>query len=242
MTVYIYDKNSLQVIAMPEVRFLDKFKEKPNLFYPPYDSNTMVYTLNELVNPIIDNNKIREMTEYELVKSGKITLNEGSYLDEENKSVVNVPRPNDYSIWNTETNTWVVDNNLLNNKKKELKTKLLQQLNVAKNNFLNQNIEIEKGSKKYLFSNNNVDRDNLFTKLILMNILGQNKLEKVKVINSNENVEFITLELSEIKTLMGKIQDIIEIADVYEQTAITGINRYSIEQLETLNVNEFFVI
>ena len=41
---------------------------------------------------------------------------------------------------------------------------------------------------------------------------------------------------------MGKIQDIIEIADVYEQTAITGINRYNIEQLETLNVNEFFVI
>ena len=242
MTVYIYDKNSLQVIAMPEVRFLDKFKENPNLFYPPYDSNTMIYSLNELVNPIIDNNEIREMTEYELVKSGKITLNEGSYLNEDNKTVITVQRPNDYSIWNTETNTWVVDNNLLNNKKKELKTKLLQQLNVAKNNFLNQNIEIEKGSKKYLFSNNNVDRDNLFTKLMLMNILGQNKLEKVKVINSNENVEFITLELSEIKTLMGKIQDIIEIADVYEQTAITGINRYSIEQLETLNVNEFFII
>lgn len=242
MTVYIYDKNSLQVIAMPEVRFLDKFKENPNLFYPPYDSNTMIYSLNELVNPIIDNNEIREMTEYELVKNGKITLNEGSYLNEENKTVITVQRPNDYSIWNTETNTWVVDNNLLSNKKKELKTKLLQQLNVAKNNFLNQNIEIEKGSKKYLFSNNNINRDNLFTKLILMNILGQNKLEKVKVINSNENVEFITLELSEIKVLMGKIQDIIEIADVYEQTAITGINRYSIEQLETLNVNEFFVI
>lgn len=242
MTVYIYDKNSLQVIAMPEVRFLDKFKENPNLFYPLYDSNTMTYSLNELVNPIIDNNSIREMTEYELVKSGKITLNEGSYLNEDNKTVVSIPRPNDYSVWKTETNTWVVDNNLLNNKKKELKTKLLQQLNVAKNNFLNQNIEIEKGSKKYLFSNNNVDRDNLFTKLILMNILNQNKLEKVKVINSNENVEFITLELSEIKTLMGKIQDIIEIADVYEQTAITGINRYNIEQLETLNVNEFFVI
>ncbi len=242
MTVYIYDKNSLQVIAMPEVRFLDKFKENPNLFYPPYDNGTMIYSLNELVNPIIDNNDIREMTEYELVKNGKITLNEGSYLDEENKTVITIQRPNDYSIWNTETNTWLVDNNLLNNKKKELKTKLLQQLNVAKNNFLNQNIEIEKSGKKYLFSNNNVDRDNLFTKLILMNILNQNKLEKVKVINSNENVEFITLELPEIKTLMGKIQDIIEIADVYEQTAITGINRYSIEQLETLNVNEFFVI
>jgi hypothetical protein len=242
MTVYIYDKNSLQVIAMPEVRFLDKFKENPNLFYPLYDSNTMTYSLNELFNPIIDNNSIREMTEYELVKSGKITLNEGSYLDEENKSVVNVPRPNDYSIWNTETNTWVVDNNLLNNKKKEIKTKLLQELTIAKDKFLNQHIEIEKNGKKYLFSNNNVDRDNLFTKLMLMNILGQNKLEKVKVINSNENVEFITLELPEIKTLMGTIQDIIEIADVYEQTAITGINRYSIEQLETLNVNEFFVI
>ena len=59
MTLYIYDKNTLQLIAIPEVRFLDKFKENPNIFYPFYDSNTMIYSMNELIYPIIDNNEIR---------------------------------------------------------------------------------------------------------------------------------------------------------------------------------------
>ena len=109
MTVYIYDKNSLQVIAMPEVRFLDKFKENPNLFYPPYDNNTMIYSLNELVNPIIDNNEIKEMTEYEKVKTGKRILDDGSYLDETNETIVTISKPNEYSKWDKDSNTWVED-------------------------------------------------------------------------------------------------------------------------------------
>lgn len=121
MTVYIYDRNSLQVIAQPEVRFLEKFKENPNLFYPPYDNNTMIYSLNELINPIIDNNEIREMTEYELVKSNKMELNDGEYLDEGNKTVVFVEKPNEWSIWNKENNKWVEDINLKNKKKRRIK-------------------------------------------------------------------------------------------------------------------------
>ena len=242
MTVYIYDRNSLQVIAQPEVRFLEKFKENPNLFYPPYDNNTMIYSLNELINPIIDNNEIREMTEYELVKSNKMELNDGEYLDEGNKTVVFVEKPNEWSIWNKENNKWVEDINLKNKKREELKNLVLNNLLVAKNNFINQKIEIEKDSKKYIFTNNVNDRNSLFVKLQLMNVLNQNSIEKLKVINSLGNIEFISLDTNDIKKLMGKIQDIIEIADVNEQTALTGMDRYSIEQLQALNVDEFFTL
>ena len=82
----------------------------------------------------------------------------------------------------------------------------------------------------------------MFVKLQLMNVLNQNSIEKLKVINSLGNIEFISLDTNDIKKLMGKIQDIIEIADVNEQTALTGMDRYSIEQLQALNVDEFFTL
>jgi len=53
-------------------------------------------------------------------------------------------------------------------------------------------------------------------------------------------VEFIELNRSELKDLATKIQDIIEIADVAEQMAVAGINRYTIEQMLELNVSDFF--
>lgn len=242
MTVYIYDRNSLQKIAMPEVRFLDRFKENPSLFYPLYDKNTMVYSFNELINPIIENNEIREMTHYELVKNGKLNLNNGEYLNDTNKTIVFVEKPNEWSVWDKNTNKWLIDESLKNKKREELKNKLLNDLIIAKNKFINQEIEIENNGKKYIFKNTVYDRENLFTKLSLMNVLGQNKIEKIKVINNLGNVEFITLGLNELKTLMTKIQDIIEISDVNEQTALTGMDRYSIEQLQRLDVNEFFVL
>ncbi len=242
MTVYIYDRNSLQVIAQPEVRFLDKFRENPNLFYPPYDNETMIYSLNELSNPIIDNNEIRETTHYELVKNGKLSLNDGEYLNETEKTVMFIEKPNEWSIWDKNTNRWVEDTNLKNKKRGELKNLVLNNLLVAKNNFINQKIEIEKDSKKYIFTNNVNDRNSLFVKLQLMNVLNQNSIEKLKVLNDLGNIEFISLDISGIKKLMSKIQDIIEVADVNEQTALTGMDRYSIEQLQALDVNEFFVL
>lgn len=242
MNVVIYDKKSLEIIARPVITNLEDFKGNPNLFYPLYDKDTMVYSLNELTNPIIDNNEIREMTHYELVKNGKLNLNDGEYFNDTNKIIVYIEKPNEWSIWDKNVNKWVVDENLKNKKKEELKNKLLTDLITAKDKFINQEIEIEVKGEKYIFKNSIYDRENLFTKLSLMNILNQNKIEKVKVINSLGNVEFIDLEINELRTLMTKIKDIIEVSDVNEQTALTGMDRYSIEQLQRLDVNEFFVL
>lgn len=242
--IYIYLIATMKCIAKPVITGIEDFKKNPNLFYPNWNDTIMKWSEVLLDNPIVDlkTGELREMSKCELIKNGKLNLNDGEYLNEGNKTIVFVEKPNDWSIWSKVNSKWEEDINLKNKKREELKSLVLNKLLIAKNNFINQKIEIEKNGKKYIFTNNVNDRNNLFVKLQLMNILNQNSIEKLKVINSLGNIEFISLDINDIKKLMNKIQDIIEVADVNEQTALTGMDRYSIEQLQRLDVNEFFVL
>ena len=240
--VYIYSVDSLECIARPTITTVESFKEKPNLFYPLWDEKTMKFSETLLNNPIIDskNGELREMTEVEKIKSGKIVLSDGSYLDEVNETIVTIAKPNDWSVWDKDSHTWKVDNDLLNTKLRELREKALKDLVEAKSNFLNQPLEIEKDSQKYTFENNERNRNSLSLKMSLMWTLEQDKIEKVKVLNDKKMVEFIELNRAELKVLAKKIQDILEIADMAEQMAVVGISRYTIEQMSDLNVKDFF--
>ena len=240
--VYIYEVNSLECIARPTITTIESFKEKPNLFYPLWNEETMKFSETLLNNPTVDlkTGELREMTEVEKIKAGKTTLSDGSYLDEVNETIVTIAKPNDWSVWDKNSNTWKVDNNLLNEKLKELRTKASKDLIEAKLNFLNQALEIEKAGKKYTFENNEENRNRLALKFSLMSLLEQDKIEKVTVLNDKKMVEFIELNRTELKDLAKKIQDIIEIADVAEQMAVVGISRYTIDQMLELNVNDFF--
>lgn len=242
MIIYIYDKNTLELIAQPMTLGVEKFKENPNLFFPDWNPETMVFSTSLLLNPILDEvtGELREMNEYEQIVAEKLFLADGEYLDEKTKSVKRVSKPNDWSIWDRENKKWKVDNTLMNERKKELKEKLLQDLAEAKSNYLNQTIEIEKTGKKYTFENSEKNRNRLSLKISLMWILGQEKIEKVKAQNDKGLVEFLELNRTELKVLAEKIQNIIEVADMAEQTAVTGLERYSIEQLMSLDVNDFF--
>ena len=240
--VYIYEANSLECIARPTVTTIEEFKEKPNLFYPLWDEKTMKFSETLLNNPVINSKtgELREMTEVEKIKSGKTVLSDGSYLDEENETIVTIAKPNEWSVWDKDPHAWKVDNDLLNAKLKELRERALKDLAEAKSNFLNQPLEIEKAGKKYTFENNEKNRNSLSLKMSLMWTLEQEKIEKVKVLNDKKMVEFIELDRSELKVLAKKIQDIIEIADMAEQMAVVGISRYTIEQMLDLNVKDFF--
>ena len=116
----------------------------------------------------------------------------------------------------------------------------MQDLAEAKSNYLNQTISVDKNGKKYTFENSEKNRNRLSLKISLMWVLEQDKIEKVKAQNNKGLIEFIELNKAELKVLSKKIQDIIEIADIAEQTAVTGLERYSIEQLMELDVNDFF--
>ena len=242
MIINIYDKNTLELIAQPMTLGVEKFKENPNLFFPDWNSETMTFSTSLLINPVVDTEtgELREMNEYEQIVAEKLFLADGEYLDEKTKSVKRVAKPNEWSTWDKITNTWKIDNSLLESKKNELKKKLLQDLAEAKSNYLNQTIEIEKNSKKYTFENNEKNRNRLSLKISLMWVLEQDKIEKVKAQNDKGLIEFIELNKAELKILAGKIQDLIQIADIAEQMAVTGLERYSIEQLLELDVNDFF--
>ena len=240
--VYIYLIATMECIARPTITTIEEFKEKPNLFYPDWNDKTMKWSEVLLNNPTVDSKtgELREMTEVEKIKSGKTTLSDGSYLDEVNETIVTIAKPNDWSVWDKNSNTWKVDNNLLNKKLKELRTKASKDLVEAKLNFLNQALEIEKAGKKYTFENKEENRNRLALKFSLMSLLEQDKIEKVKVLNDKGLVEFIELNKTELKALATKIQDIIEVADMGEQMAVVGISRYTIDQMLELNVNDFF--
>ena len=240
--IYIYLIATMECIARPTVTTAEEFKKNPNLFYPDWNEETMKYSTSLLSNPVLDEKtgELREMTEVEKIKAGKTVLSDGSYLDEVNETIVTIAKPNDWSVWDKDSHAWKVDNNLLNKKLKELRTKASKDLVEAKLNFLNQALEIEKAGKKYTFENNEENRNRLALKFSLMSLLEQDKIEKVKVLNDKKMVEFIELNRTELKDLAKKIQDIVEVADMAEQMAVVGISRYNIEQMSGLNVSDFF--
>ena len=240
--IYIYLIATMECIARPTVTTAEEFKKNPNLFYPDWNEETMKYSTSLLSNPVLDKKtgELREMTEAEKIKAGKTVLSDGSYLDEVNETIVTIAKPNDWSVWDKDSHAWKVDNNLLNKKLKELRTKASKDLVEAKLNFLNQALEIEKAGKKYTFENNEKNRNSLSLKMSLMWTLEQDKIEKVKVLNDKKMVEFIELDRSELKVLAKKIQDILEIADMAEQMAVVGISRYTIDQMLELKVEGFF--
>lgn len=240
--IYIYLIATMECIARPTVTTAEEFKKNPSLFYPDWNKETMKFSETLLNNPVIDSKteELREMTEVEKIKAGKRVLDDGNYLDEVNETIVTIAKPNEWSVWDKDSNTWKVDNDLMNKKLKELREKALKDLAEAKSNFLNQTLEIEKSSKKYTFENNEKNRNSLSLKMSLMWTLEQDKIEKVKVLNDKELVEFIELNRAELKVLAKKIQDILEIADMAEQMAVVGISRYTIDQMLELNVSDFF--
>ena len=240
--IYIYLIATMKCIARPTVTTAEEFKKNPSLFYPDWNEEAMKYSTSLLSNPVLDEKtgELREMTEVEKIKTGKTTLSDGSYLDEVNETIVTIAKPNEWSVWDKNSNTWKVDNDLLNKKLKELREKALKDLAEAKSNFLNQPLEIEKSSKKYTFENNEKNRNSLSLKMSLMWTLEQDKIEKVKVLNDKGLVEFIELSKTELKALATKIQDIIEVADMAEQMAVVGISRYTIDQMLELKVEDFF--
>ena len=240
--IYIYLIATMECIAQPVTTGIEKFKENPNLFYPDWNEETMKFSETLLNNPVVDSKtgELREMTEVEKIKAGKTVLSDGSYLDEVNETIVTIAKPNEWSVWDKDSHTWKVDNDLLNKKLKELREKALKDLAEAKSNFLNQPLEIEKDGKKYIFENNEKNRNSLSLKMSLMWTLEQDKIEKVKVSNGKGLVEFIELNKTELKALATKIQDIIEVADMAEQMAVAGLERYTIDQMLELNVKDFF--
>ena len=237
--VYLYDKNG-NIIGIFLAPSQKKFEADKLRYCSEYREGENFISYTEIKNPVLDSKtgKLREMTILEQIQAGILILLDGQYLESE--EIKTITKPNEWSVWDKDSHAWKIDNNLLNKKLKELRTKASKDLVEAKLNFLNQALEIEKAGKKYTFENNEENRNRLALKFSLMSLLEQDKIEKVKVLNDKGLVEFIELNKTELKALATKIQDIIEVADMGEQMAVVGISRYTIEQLLELDVSDFF--
>lgn len=100
MVINIYNKNSLEIVAKPFITDFEAFKNNPVEFYPDWDGQTMLYSLNEVVHPKLVNGEIVEKTRLELVKEGVEQLNSNEII-RENEIVSVELRPYEYIEYNT---------------------------------------------------------------------------------------------------------------------------------------------
>ena len=174
--VYLYDKNG-NIIGIFLAPSQKKFEADKLRYCSEYREGENFISYTEIKNPVLDSKtgKLREMTILEQIQAGILILLDGQYL--EGEEIKTITKPNEWSVWDKNRNTWKVDNDLLNAKLKELREKALKDLAEAKLNFLNQSLEIEKAGKKYTFENNEKNRNSLSLKMSLMWTLEQEKIE-----------------------------------------------------------------
>ncbi len=119
--IYIYNKETLELLGVPFITTLEEFKEKPTEFYPDWDNRTMIIAETEIQYPIIDETGIlREMTKYEKYQKGLyelqfneviykddiLVLEQGQYVDESGV-LQTVPKIEGTKIeWNWELHEW----------------------------------------------------------------------------------------------------------------------------------------
>lgn len=155
MVINIYNKNSLEIVAKPFITDFEAFKNNPVEFYPDWDGQTMLYSLNEVVHPKLVNGEIVEKTRLELVKEGVEQLNSNEII-RENEIVSVELRPYEY-----------IENNTIKYKRDDRIVELLKNL---------KDIQVEYSEAEFVFQekykqkNRELDQNNL-SKLITMFII-----------------------------------------------------------------------
>lgn len=153
--VVIYKKDTLEVIGRPYVTNIEEFNNNPVEFYPDWNNQTMIYTLNEVMHPKLVDGEIVEKTRLELVKEGIETLNPNELLKGDEIVAVEL-KPYEY-----------IENNTVKYRKNERIEDLLKEL---------KEIQVEYSESEFVFQekykqkNRELDQNNL-SKLITMFIV-----------------------------------------------------------------------
>jgi|GEM_PF-2811672 hypothetical protein len=130
-----------------------------------------------------------------------------------------------------------------NNEKSTIKGYILRDLEIAKKDNLNQEIEIDVqidgSNEKVKFINSELDRRMFMSNLVLMKILNKNKF-KIKVRKSDNKIIFIETTDDIINKISDEIYNNIEQVELIEQTVLQGLDKYTLEQLKEINVYDYF--
>ena len=155
MIITIYNKNPLEIVAKPFITDFEAFKKNPTKFYPDWNNQTMLYSLNEVVHPKLVDGEIVEKTRLELVKEGIEQLNSNELLKADEIVAVEL-KPYEY-----------IENNTVKYKRDERIEELLKEL---------KDIQVEYSESEFVFQekykqkNRELDQNNL-SKLITMFIV-----------------------------------------------------------------------
>lgn len=196
--------------------------------------------MRKLVIEIV-NNKPRNYYYKDSVKSDNILYDKYVEID---KDKIDLNNLDCYVYANDELS---FDNTLLEAKKNErknyLKKNILSSLEFAKEKALNQEIELETligtDKEKVIFVSDSYSRRLFIDNLILVKTLNKDKF-KIRVRNSKNQLIFIEIKEDLIKKISENIFNTIEQVELIEQTVLQGLDKYTLEQLEQLNVYEFF--
>lgn len=155
MVINIYNKNSLEIVAKPFIIDFEAFKNNPVEFYPDWNGQTMLYSLNEVIHPKLVDGEIVEKTRLELVKEGIEQLNSNELI-RENEIVSVELKPYEY-----------IENNTVMYRRNDRIEELLKEL---------KEIQVEYSESEFVFQekykqkNRELDQNNL-SKLITMFIV-----------------------------------------------------------------------
>ena len=231
MIIYIYDKNTLELIAQPMTLGVEKFKEDPGLFFPDWDSKTMASATSLLLNPILDETtgELREMTKEELYKAGKYTLAENELI--ENGKIKAVELEECEYI---ENNTVKLDRKKkieqIKKELSELKTEHSEKEFLYKGKYLQKNRE--KG-----------DRDNLTGIVVLLMATGQTEYNGWKVLDKDTREHiYLKLSLNDLKVMALHMQEQVTKALKAESALISKLSSLSDGELKLFNAREEYEI
>ena len=109
--IYIYNKDTLNIIAEPFITNLEAFKKEPSKFFPTWNNTTMICSeekFNDLIKIDPTTNKLRLKTrEEKIIEDNQINLlQDGEYI--ENNKIIKIDCNENYykKTWDKENHVW----------------------------------------------------------------------------------------------------------------------------------------
>ena len=226
ITAYLYNKNTLEAVEQPAVS-LEDYRDRIREYYPSYNESVHIISETKFENPILEKNRIREMTKDELYKVGKYTLTANEIVENGKVKAVEL---SEFEYIEDNTVKLRRDGKIGSIKKElsELKVEYSEREFLFKGKYLQKNRE--KG-----------DRDNLTSLILLLTITGRKETSEWKLIDKDtrEHV-YPTLTLDDFKLMAFHMQSQLSKALKTESEIIARLKTLSDEELKLFNAREEF--
>ena len=99
--LYVYDKNGT---------FLKIYYDGKEEEVKKQEREEVFIVQERLLNPIVDEGKLREMTTSEMISEGIIKLTDGQYLKKD--EIITIEKPEEFYTWDSKKHKWNYDKHL----------------------------------------------------------------------------------------------------------------------------------